>query len=121
MHLRTLTTLLSVAPLVLSTSSPAPPTDPYFLITNFGAFLASPAYPSMHSWTAFNVTLMHPNATQRFTTLCMTHTNGTLCDAVEFRPCMSVAGAGHGDEKISFRYTEGLGEVEIMRMWRYGE
>jgi hypothetical protein len=120
MHFQALTTLLSLLPLALSLPNALDtPSPPYFLVTDFGAFITSPAYPKIHSWTIFNVTLVQTDVSQRYSTLCTAHTNGTLFSALERTSCQPAVGPGKENETVSFRFSEDLREVEITRSWDF--
>lgn len=93
--------------------------SPHFVLTSFEAFIPNAAYPTLFSRTAFNLFLMHPDPVQQWRTTCMTHTAGELCDTTAWTACEPVEGAGNEDDSVSFRFSEGVGTVELKRVWTY--
>lgn len=96
------------------------PDNPYFMVTEFDAFMPSPAYATNFSRAVFDITLMHPDLDRRWTTRCMAHTRGRLCDPDHWTACMPVAGEGNENEGLSFKFGDNLTSVDLMRVWKHG-
>lgn len=96
----------------------SPPTTPYFLLSGFEAFTPSASHPTLWSRALFNLTLIHPTPTSGWTTLCMAHTTGALCNTT-YHACAPVPGAANVNETLSFRFADDLARVDILRAWTY--
>ncbi|KAF2632861.1 hypothetical protein BU25DRAFT_417437 [Macroventuria anomochaeta] len=107
-------------PINLTPNGPYP-RDQYFMVTAFEAFMPSPPHSGDFSRTMFNIILMHPVPARRWTTQCVAHTKGKLCDPNTWSACMPVSGAANKNEGSSFKFGENLTSVDIMRHWRYGK
>ncbi|KAJ8118020.1 hypothetical protein OPT61_g908 [Boeremia exigua] len=91
----------------------------YFIITNFDAFIPSPAYSTNFSRALFNIRLMHPNLTERWTTQCHIHTRSTLWGPDAWTNCTVVEGEENSSEVVSFALGENLSTLNIVRRWYY--
>ncbi|KZM19759.1 uncharacterized protein EKO05_0004013 [Ascochyta rabiei] len=118
--LTTLSTLLALALCSPSAElSPSSAFSPYFVVADFEAFRAAPAYPEMHSRAVFNLTLVHPDPAQRWSTMCLAHMASDLCNTTDYLRCEPVGDAAHADERLRFKFSANLDSVEIMRLWTY--
>lgn len=105
----------------------AAPQDTYFQVNSFEAFMPTPARVRVgdYSRASFDVTLMHPDLSQRWTVTCWAHTkeNTTkLCNSLQWRNCTQVPdvpGSGNENDQVFFKVGPGLSSMDIKRQWTH--
>jgi hypothetical protein len=101
-------------------TQPEDPTEPYFYVRNFRAFVPDASEPKLNAWIMFNIADGAGGPTVNFATTCSALYNGTMYTDGGYQYHACERHADHPNDRVGFRISEGFNEVVLKRQWRHG-